>query len=178
MKNRQHNSQKKRDKRTNNNLQNITQKTNEEQTTQWPKEKGQKDKQRSTKHTHKSKDRVKRIPLKTGSELRYSGRVNSSCSTITNRKVLTVFYLGDSLHVVFFVHMCVNDMKDRHKTPFLAADFTRWGDVQDVYWLLTELSSPDGGKIKFIWYLVCTYKSVEWVGEWVLFKANSAIFQQ
>ena len=30
----------------------------EEQTTQWLKEKGQKDKQRSTKHTHKTKDRV------------------------------------------------------------------------------------------------------------------------
>jgi hypothetical protein len=30
----------------------------EEQTTQWPKEKVQKDKQRSTKHTHKTKDRV------------------------------------------------------------------------------------------------------------------------
>jgi hypothetical protein len=30
----------------------------EEQTAQWPKEKGQKDKQRSTKHTHKTKDRV------------------------------------------------------------------------------------------------------------------------
>jgi hypothetical protein len=28
----------------------------EEQTTQWPKEKVQKDKQRSTKHTYKSKD--------------------------------------------------------------------------------------------------------------------------
>ena len=28
------------------------------------KEKGQKDKQRSTKHTHKTKDRVTRIPLK------------------------------------------------------------------------------------------------------------------
>jgi hypothetical protein len=27
-----------------------------EQTTQWPKEKVQKDKQRSTKHTHKTKD--------------------------------------------------------------------------------------------------------------------------
>ena len=38
----------------------------EEQTTQWPKEKLQKDKQRSTKHTHKTKDRVTRIPLKTG----------------------------------------------------------------------------------------------------------------
>jgi hypothetical protein len=32
----------------------------EEQTTQWPKEKGQKNKQRSTKHTHKTKDRVTR----------------------------------------------------------------------------------------------------------------------
>ena len=30
----------------------------EEQTTQCPKEKGQKDKQRSTKHTHKTKVRV------------------------------------------------------------------------------------------------------------------------
>jgi hypothetical protein len=28
----------------------------EEQTTQWPTEKVQKDKQRSTKHTHKAKD--------------------------------------------------------------------------------------------------------------------------
>ena len=33
------------------------------QTTQWPKEKGQKDKQRSTKHTYKTKDRVTRTPL-------------------------------------------------------------------------------------------------------------------
>jgi hypothetical protein len=53
----------------------------EEQTTQWLKEKVQKDKQLSTKHTHKTKDRVTRIPLKTGSELRCSGRVSSSCST-------------------------------------------------------------------------------------------------
>jgi hypothetical protein len=37
----------------------------EEQTTQWPKEKVQTDKQRSTKHTHKTKDRVTRTPLKT-----------------------------------------------------------------------------------------------------------------
>ena len=32
--------------------------------TQWPKEKVQKDKQRSTKHTYKAKDRVTRTPLK------------------------------------------------------------------------------------------------------------------
>jgi len=34
----------------------------EEQTTQWPKEKVQKDKQPSTKHTHKTKDRVTQTP--------------------------------------------------------------------------------------------------------------------
>ena len=34
--------------------------------TQWPKEKVQKDKQRSTKHTHKTKDRVTRTSQKTG----------------------------------------------------------------------------------------------------------------
>ena len=34
--------------------------------TRWPKEKVQKDKQRSTKHPYKTKDRVTRTPLKTG----------------------------------------------------------------------------------------------------------------
>ena len=34
----------------------------EDQTTQWPKEKVQKDKQRSTKHRYKAKDRVTRNP--------------------------------------------------------------------------------------------------------------------
>ena len=38
----------------------------EEQTTQWPKEKVQKDEQRSTKHTYKTKDGVTRTSLKTG----------------------------------------------------------------------------------------------------------------
>ena len=43
----------------------------EEQTTQWPKEKVQKKKQRWTTHTYKTKDRVPvtRTPLKTGVEL-------------------------------------------------------------------------------------------------------------
>jgi hypothetical protein len=38
-------------------------------------------KQQSTKHTHKTKDRLTRNPLKSGGELRCSGRVRSSCST-------------------------------------------------------------------------------------------------
>ena len=40
----------------------------EEQTTQWQKEKGQKDKQRSTKHTCKTTDRVTRTSIKFGGE--------------------------------------------------------------------------------------------------------------
>ena len=44
----------------------------EEQTTQWPKEKIAKDKQRSTKHTYKAKARVTRTPLKTRGELKCS----------------------------------------------------------------------------------------------------------
>ena len=59
----------------------------EEQTTQWPKEKVQKDKQRPTKHSYKTKDRVTRTPLKTGGELGCSGRVGSSCSTSGTRRV-------------------------------------------------------------------------------------------
>jgi len=37
--------------------------------TKSPKEKVQKDKRRSTKHTYKTKHRVTRTPLKTGGEL-------------------------------------------------------------------------------------------------------------
>jgi hypothetical protein len=63
----------------------------ERQTTQWPKEKVQKDKQRSTKLTYKTKGRVTRTPLKIGYELRCSGRVRSSCSTRGTRRVNLVF---------------------------------------------------------------------------------------
>jgi len=49
----------------------------EEQTTQWT----------NAKHTHKTKDRVTRTPLKTGGELRCSGRVSSSGSTNDIRRV-------------------------------------------------------------------------------------------
>ena len=45
------------------------------------KKKVQKDKQRSTKHAYKTKDRITRTPLKTEGEIFCSGRVGSSCST-------------------------------------------------------------------------------------------------
>jgi hypothetical protein len=68
-------------------LTSVKQEEFEEQTTQWPKEKVQKDKQRSTKHTYKTKIRVTRTPLKTGDDLKCSGRVGSSCSTSDTRRV-------------------------------------------------------------------------------------------
>jgi hypothetical protein len=58
----------------------------------------QKDKQRSTKHTHKTRDRVTRTPLKTGDELRCSERISSSCSTSGNRCVNLVTKLANTSH--------------------------------------------------------------------------------
>jgi hypothetical protein len=65
----------------------------EEHTTQWLKEKVQKDKQRSTKHTHKIKDHrviITPTPLKTGGELRCPRRVSSTCSTFGTRRTILV----------------------------------------------------------------------------------------
>ena len=62
------NDQMKKDKRTNNDLQNTT---------------------------HKTKDRVTRTPLKTGGELRCSGRVGSSCFTSGISRVNLVYKHGD-----------------------------------------------------------------------------------
>jgi hypothetical protein len=71
----------------------------EEQTTQWPKEKVQKDKQRSTKHTYKSKDRVTRTPLKSGGELRCPGRVKKAYSILYTCTMFEGFPLLITLHI-------------------------------------------------------------------------------
>ena len=66
-------------KKTNNDLQNFRQKSKDINV--------EKDKQRSTKHTYKTKDRVTRTSLKTGGELRCSGRVSTYCSTSDTRRI-------------------------------------------------------------------------------------------
>jgi hypothetical protein len=78
---------------------------NKEQTTQWPKEKAQKNKQRSTKHTYKTKDRVTRTPLKTRGQLRCSGRVSSSCSTSDTHRVNLVARWLQELVKFFFINV-------------------------------------------------------------------------
>jgi hypothetical protein len=72
----------------------------EEQTTEWPKEKVQKDKQRYTKHTYKTKHRVKRTPLKTGGELVQWKKYSTSChycfpKVLSYKHKLLVFFLNN-----------------------------------------------------------------------------------
>ena len=55
-----------------------------------PKKKVSKDNNDLQTITHKAKDRVTRTPLKTGGDLRCSGRVNSSCSTSGTHRVTRV----------------------------------------------------------------------------------------
>ena len=81
-------------KRTNNTT--AQRKRTKGQTIQQTKEKGQKDKQRSVNNTHKTKDRVTWTPLKTGCELRCSGRAGSSCPTSGTRRLNLV---TNSVHV-------------------------------------------------------------------------------
>jgi hypothetical protein len=65
--------------------------TREEQTTQWPKENLLKDKQRSTKHTHKTKARVTRTPLKSGGEQHLTIKKSSLFKhIITIKKVISM----------------------------------------------------------------------------------------
>ena len=58
-------------------------------------QKVQKDKQRSTNYTHKTKDRVTLTPLKISGEFRCFGRVSSSCSISGSGRVnlVTLFHL-------------------------------------------------------------------------------------
>jgi len=54
---------------------------------QWPNEKGQKDKQRSTKHYTENYRSSNTNPTKTGVKRRCSGRVSSFSSTSGTRRV-------------------------------------------------------------------------------------------
>jgi hypothetical protein len=67
------------------------------------KKKVQKDKQRSTKYTHETKNRVALTPLKTRGELMWSGRVSSSCSTNSG---LESICKGDTLLFLLVIVLC------------------------------------------------------------------------
>ena len=108
----------------------------EEQTTQWPREKVQKDKQRFTKHTYKTKDRVTRTPLKRGGEIRCSGRVSSSCPTSDTRRVNLV------------TNPVISHERGKDRGVLTTSGTYRWSLSVIVllsYWYLSSiLSNPSG----------------------------------
>jgi hypothetical protein len=69
----------------------------EEQTTQWPKEKVQRNKQRSTKHTYKTKYRVTRTPLKLSSKIYIINNWGLMKKTILD-EVVFILFLSYSEH--------------------------------------------------------------------------------
>ena len=93
----------------------------EEQTTQWSKEKVQKDKQRSTKHTYKTTDRVTRTPLKTGGEIRCSRMVSSSSST------------SDTLRVNLITNPVINHERGKDREVLTTRGTHPWSFVTQIF---------------------------------------------
>jgi len=105
----------------------------EEQTTQWPKKKY---KQRSTKHTHKTKDRVTRTPLKTGGEIRCFGRVSSSCSASDTHGVNLLL-----IHIHFIIHrnsvFCISASINCYATMISNTRLT--SSLNTILWIKVEV---------------------------------------
>jgi len=53
--------------------------------------------------TQKAKDRTTRTPIKTGDELRYSGKVNSSCSTSSTSRVTLRAFIDPAIVLSMFM---------------------------------------------------------------------------
>ena len=73
----------------------------ERQTTQWSKEKGQQDKQRSTKHTHKTKDWATRPLIKHRGEYAFLSIRNSNTVTPVEHKdlLLTILMISSNKRI-------------------------------------------------------------------------------
>ena len=102
----------------------------EEQTTQWPKDNVQKDKQRTTKNKYKTKDQVTRTPLKTGGELRKGKSLDRTCYDIA---LFVHLYVRPSVqhnHVGWFFYYAVSNV-------FIHYEIVRNGDV--MVWLLLAI---------------------------------------
>jgi hypothetical protein len=74
----------------------------EEQATQWQKKKYKRT-NNDQQNIYKTKDRVTWTPLKTGGELRCSGRVDSSCFT-------SDACLRQVEHIHGYLHICDTDI--------------------------------------------------------------------
>jgi hypothetical protein len=80
-----------------------------------------KEKKQYTKHSHKTKDRVTRSPLKTGEELRCYGRVSSSCSTIGTRRVNLV------------TNLVISHVRGKDREVFTTSGKYSWSFVIEIF---------------------------------------------
>ena len=83
----------------------------EEQTTKGQRKKVQKDKQRSIKHTHKTKDRVTRTPLKPGGELRWA---------------LRFYHLSATLYIIRLCHIYSKMLQGGTIAMSMGKDVDNW----------------------------------------------------
>jgi hypothetical protein len=90
----------------------------EEQTTQWSKEKV---KQRSTKHTYRTKHRVTLTPLKTGRDFRYSGKVSISSST------------SDTCRVNLVTNQVISHERGKNRQMFTTSGTYPWSFVTQIF---------------------------------------------
>ena len=99
----------------------------EGQTTQWPKEKVERDKQRSTKYYTENKRSSNTNLTKTGDKLRCSGRVSSSCSTCGTRRCFRwMSWIGSGpICLTAAMHIIVSGS---HRCSILTANKHRKGD--------------------------------------------------
>jgi hypothetical protein len=97
----------------------------EEQTTQLPTEKVQKGKQRSIKHTYKTKDRVTRTPLKTGSELRWSSSILWVTASHYHFGFIKIFYQYFKIKLPF-------DQKQNNENVLIILLFSRFMVHYDI----------------------------------------------
>ena len=78
-------------------------------------------KQRSTKHANKTKDRVTRTPLKTISEIRYSGREISYCST------------SDTCRVNLVTNLAISHKRGKDREVFTTSGTYPWSFVTQIF---------------------------------------------
>ena len=145
------------------------------QKTQWPKENKQKDKQRSTKHTYKTKDRVTRTHLTPGGELRCSERLRQLLSEF-------IHYILESLrqsqysptcsfhrHLYLVYHIIVSGTCSRHEYSWNAAahETIITCDENDELSIFPELCSGCIGKSNHA-HLFNSFSSLEFMSVPVL----------
>ena len=137
------------------------------QTTQWQKGKVQKDKQRSTKHTEKSKDRVTRTQLKTGDD------------RICSRRVRYLYLHGINWNYVHDRIISLRGDAWAHKTSLIRNlllkwlyQTRKWNDrvfmcyeyrfclFQRVFCLISELFRLFGILFSFYSYICCNSNNI------------------